>query len=236
MPSSPPARRDPGNVYGRILTGNDLELATIDLLRDRLPEYIAEVERQTGHDPGQRQTPRGYIVASQFSKWPEDQLPVVVVISPGLSGPPRRAGDGRTLARWALSAGVVNSAAHIDKVRENTLDYIAAIRALITQHQSLGGLATAVDWIDENYIPPFPYGRTQARSLFGAQAIFTVTVDDVVSYGKGPDGPWGPPPPPATPTDPTNWPTVKRAVVTVAPPVPPDRELALAPTPSEEDR
>jgi hypothetical protein len=224
--------RDPG-VYGRIVTGNDLERSALDLLRAKLPEYVGEVERQHGQTPGKRQTPRGYIVASQFAKWPEDQLPVVVVISPGVTGPPRRAGDGRTLASWALSAGVINSAAHIEKVRENALDYVAAIRTLLAQEQTLGGLATAVDWIDEDYIPPFPYG--QSRSLFGAQAIFTVTVDDVVSYGRGPGGPWGPPPAPDDPTDATRWPPVKRAVVTVAPPVPPDRELALAPTPHREE-
>jgi hypothetical protein len=224
-------RRDPG-VYRRIITGNDLEHAALDLLRARLPELVAEVERQRGQTPGERQTPRGYIVASQFAKWPEDQLPVVVVISPGLVDRPRRAGDGRARARWALSAGVINSAATIDRTRENTLDYVAAIRTLIAQEQSLGGLAVGVDWIDEDYIPPFPYGQT--RSLFGAQAIFTVTVDDVVSYGAGPGGPWGPPPAPATPTDPTEWPPVKVAAVTVAEPVPP-RELTLANTPHREE-
>jgi hypothetical protein len=223
---------DPG-VYGRIVTGNDLERATLDLLRDKLPDYIREVERQHGQTPGQRQPPRGYIVASLFSKWPEDQLPVVVVISPGLTATPRRSGDGRTLARWGLSAGVINSARTIDTTRENALDYVAAIRTLVAQEQTLGGLATAVDWIGEDYIPPFNYGQT--RSLFGAQAIFTVTVDDVVSYGRGPGGPWGPPPDVDDPADAQHWPPVKRAVVTVAQPVPPDRELALAPTPHREE-
>lgn len=225
-------RRDPG-VVGRIITGNDLERAVLDLLRELLPRYVSEVERQTGRTPGQLAPPKGYIVASQFAKWPEDQMPVVVATSPGLVDRPRRGGDGRTIARWAISAGVINSAVNIDKTRSNTLDYVAAIRTLVAQEQSLGGLALGVEWIGEDYIPPFPFGHT--RSLFGAQALFTVTIDDVVSYGWGPGGPWGPPPKPAAPTDPMLWPQVKVAKAGVAQPVPP-RELSLAPTPQEEDR
>ena len=231
MPPAATARRDPGTVYGRIITGNDVEQAVLATLRDRMPEYIAEVERQRGRDPGALAEPKGYIVASQFSKWPEDQLPVVIVISPGLAGPARRAGDGQVRARWSIAAGIINSAAKIDRTRENALDYVGAIRTLLAQHQALDGLAAGVEWQDENYVPPFPYSDT--RTLFGAQAIFAVTVDDVVSYGLGPDGPWGPPPDPTDPLEPPDWPRVKTADVELRS-APIDRPIELVLTDPEE--
>lgn len=204
-------RRDPG-VFGRIITGNDVERAALATLRAHMPDYLREVERQAGGDPGSLPAPRGYIVASQFQYRPEDQLPVVVVISPGLAGPPRRDGDGRVMARWSLAAGVVTAAA--ERARENAMSYVGALRALLLQHQTLDGLALDVEWQDEEYdSAPFDVTRT----LFSARVVASVTVPDVVSYGHGPDGPWGPAPDPTDPTDPTLWPRVKRTDVRVVP-------------------
>jgi hypothetical protein len=201
-------RRDPGNVYGRIITGNDVEEAALATLRQWAPRYIEEVCRQRGYDPDDYLAePRGYIVASDFSKWPEDQLPVALVISPGWSGRPRRDGHGRVLATWNLAAGVISSAYDLEHTRRAGLDYVAAFRTLIAQQESLGGLAEGVDFIDESYdVLPF----NQTRSLFAAQALLSVTVADTFSYGHGPGGPWGPPPDPPTPIDPTLWPEAER--------------------------
>ena len=101
-----PLLRDPGTIYGRIITGATVERAALQTIRKYAPQYIRETCRQVGRDP--LPDPRGYIVASTFDKWPEDQLPVVVVISPGWAGRPRRAGDGRALAPWSLAAGIVS--------------------------------------------------------------------------------------------------------------------------------
>jgi hypothetical protein len=205
--SAIPARRPAGSVYGPIVTGATVEHAALDTIREHTRRYLDETCRQAGRDP--LPDPRGYIVASTFSKWPEDQVPVVVVISPGWAARPRRGGDGRALVPWTLAAGIVTSAKP-DRTRENAQLYVAAIRTLLAQQQSLGGLADGVDCIDEDYIPPFAFTRT--RTLLAVQATFVVTVPDAFTYGAGGDARWLPPDPP-DPTDPPNWPTVKRTEI-----------------------
>jgi hypothetical protein len=216
--------REPGTVFGRIVTADDVERAALQTLKDHAEVYIAEAERQAGREIGAMARPCGFIVATQFEKWPEDQLPVVVLISPGWAGPSRRLGDGSVIARWSLAVGVIHSAAQIERTRSNALIQLGALRTLIAQHQSLGGLAMAVECLDEsNEFVPF----SDTRSLFGAQSIFTVSVPEAFAYGHGPDGPWGPPIDPPDPTDPPNWGRVKSADVELRA-VPVDRELTLA--------
>ena len=201
-----PLLRDPGTIYGRIITGATVERAALQTIRKYAPQYIRETCRQVGRDP--LPDPRGYIVALTFDKWPEDQLPVVVVISPGWAGRPRRAGDGRALAPWSLAAGIVSSATP-ERTRENAQLYLGAIRTLLVQQQALGGLAAGIDCLDEDYIPPFAFSRT--RTLLAVQALFTVHVSDAFTYGAGPpletDGP------PPDPTEPPNWPVIRRTDV-----------------------
>jgi hypothetical protein len=218
--------RPAGTVFGRIVTGADVEDAALRTLKRLTPRYVEEAARQRGREPGKLPEPRGYIVASEFEKWPEDGLPVVVVISPGWSGPPQRMGDGTVLARWSLAAGVITSAASSRRTRENALIYVAALRTLIAQQQSLDGFALGVDCVDESYgVLPF----SDTRTLYAAQAIFVVSVADAFAYGAGPGGPWGPPPDPPDPTDPPDWPRVKRAdVQIVRRPLQADVSLTLA--------
>jgi hypothetical protein len=200
--SAPPQLRPAGSVYGPIVTGATVERAVLALLRERATEYIGEACRQLAREP--LPEPRGYIVASAFDKWPEDQLPVVVVISPGWNGRPRRDGRGAALVPWGLTVAVVASAMSLAKTRENALVYVGALRTLIAQHQSLDGLAAGVDCIDESY-RLIPFVRT--RSLFAAQAVFTVTVPDAFTYGLGVP-PWMRPPVP-DPVEPPEWPRAK---------------------------
>jgi hypothetical protein len=177
-----------------------------------MPRYVREVERQEGREPGSLATPRGYIAASQFQHWPEDQLPVVVVVSPGFARPPRTAGDGRVRAYFSIGAGVIVSAARREAARENGQLYAAAMRALVMQNESLDGFATGVELLDEDY-SDFPFIST--RTLMSARVVFVVAVDDVVTVGLGTGGPWGPPIDPPNPVDPPEWPRVREALVDV---------------------
>lgn len=204
------ALRDPGSVFGPIVSGATVEAAALATLRKWMPTYVRETCRQAGRDP--LPDPRGYTLASTFDRWPEDQLPAVVVVSPGWVGRPRHSGTGGAMVPWGLAAGIVVSATP-EATRENAQLYVAAVRTALVHHESLGGLALGLDCVDEDYVPPFAFGRT--RTLLALQASFVVTVDDAFMYGHGPDGPWGPPPDPPNPTDPPNWPEADRHVVTV---------------------
>src|SRR5262245_7939817 len=97
-------------IFRRILTTHEVETRAIPGLTKWVPTYPAELERQTEREPGSLPVPRAWTTATSFDKWPEDQLPAVLVISPGLLEPPNGEGDGSYRAKYSLGIGVITSA------------------------------------------------------------------------------------------------------------------------------
>src|SRR5262245_28967569 len=191
-----------GVEIGPIITGRDVELATIALLKRWSGTYLAECERQTARTPGSLPRVRAWTTSPDFETWPEDIIPRGLIVSPGLIEPPKADGTGDYRARWSLGLGVVVSARTMDETMELAKLYIAALRTCILQHQSLEGFAAGVEWLDENYddLPSI-----DTRSLGAGQAIFAVEVADVSRRWGGPVTPSEPPTPDTVPlpTDPT---------------------------------
>ena len=112
-------------------------------------------------------------------------MPCCVIVAPGLLQEPERRG-GNTIATWAVSVGCVVSG----QDRENTFDlaemYAAAVRAAVVQNPSLGGFATATDWIGERYddIP-----NEMLRTLAAGSVQFAVQVYNAITPSEGPDEP-----------------------------------------------
>lgn len=198
----------PDTVFGPLVTGADVENAARDTLKAWARDYLAWAERLTGRDPQALPLPRSWITSPDLERWPEDQLPSVLLISPGLAEPPTRDGRGHYRAKFALGIAVVVSARDRAVTDELAKLYVAAFRAAILHHPSLGGFAEAVEWIDEAY-DPLP-GR--ARQLAVGQAEFRVEVRDVVAVKAGPSAPR---PDPYTPHE--DPPSVVTTDVTVRP-------------------
>jgi hypothetical protein len=190
-----------GSEVGAVVTGRDVELAALALLQRWSGTYLAEMERQSGRAPASLPRVRGWATAADFETWPEDQVPRVLLVSPGLLGPPMADGNGTYRATWSLGLGVVVSAASMDETMVLAKLYTAALRVCLLQHQSLEGFAAGVEWLDESYddLPSI-----DTRSLGAGQAIFAVTVDDVSRRWGGPPTPSEPPTPDTAPlpTDP----------------------------------
>jgi hypothetical protein len=191
-------------IFGRIVTGDDVETWCLALFERWTSTYLAEVERQHGLAAGYWARPRAFVRVLSFDKWPEDQLPVVMLVSTGIATPPVRHGDGMLKASWLLGLGVLCSARGEQETHDMARHYIAAIRALVAQRPSLEGFAQGVKWLDESYTQ-LPYD--DSRSLCSGQAIFQVDVDDVTTTLAGPVTPDDP----LTPdTDPwAVWPLVQ---------------------------
>jgi len=194
-------------VFGKIVTAAHVEAAAIATLQDWLPTYLAEIERQTGRDPESLPMVRGWSTSRELRKWPEDQLPAAVVVSPGIIGEPRKGGEYWN-ARWLLGIAVVVSARDQEATNSLAKLYAGAVRSALLQHPSLGGVATGIDWQTErnNEI-----GAEDERSLASCQVIFEVEVHEVSGaerYGLGE--------PPADPYDPDpTWPEVETTEITV---------------------
>jgi hypothetical protein len=200
-------------VFRRILDGPRIEAAAQSVLERWLPSYIAEVERQDGLAARSIALPHSIEVSNydtDVEKWPEHQTPAVVVMAPGLTERPEKAGEGIYTARWALSIGAV-VAPRGDKVSPRLLSarYAAAIRACILQHRTLEGVVMGIDWLDESYDDSGPLA---SRSLAACRVVFEVQVDDVVTAGAGPTGD-----PPDDPYDPPGeWGEAETVDVTIS--------------------
>lgn len=186
------------SAYGSIVVGSQVEAAVLATLRLWMPHYLAEIARQLAM-PQAPPNPRSYRVWSDQTRWPEDQTPAVIVVSPGLaSSDPltRRASAGAYTATWVVSAGCVVSASDQTHTRRLSGIYAAALRAALVQHPSLDGVALATVWTGESYVHEAASGRTTALGI----ADFEVQIADVVDPQAGPLTP------PATPGTLPTWP------------------------------
>lgn len=192
-PTLPPAF---GSGIGPLMTGRDVELATLTFLKRWAGTYLAECERQRGYAPGALPRIRAWTTSPDFEKWPEDQLPCVLLVSPGLAETPLMDGSGHYRVKFSLGVAVIVSTASMDETAALAKLYVAAMRAAILQHQSLEGFAFGIEWLDENYddLPSI-----DGRSLGAGQAIFAVQVD---AFSRRWNGPVTPTEPPAPDTDP----------------------------------
>lgn len=199
-------------VFGRVVTGTDVERAVLDTLKAWMREYLAWVERHAERSPRSLQMPRSWVSATEVERWPEEQLPSVLVLNTGLAEPPERDGEGAFRASFAVGIAVIVSAKDRAETDELSKLYVTAIRAALLQHPSLGGFADAVEWVDENYdaLPAGP-GGSRRRQLAAGQVVFRVTVGDVLVSPGGPTAPRD------NPYEEPEWPFAETVEVTIEP-------------------
>lgn len=195
------------SIFGAIKDGTHVESAMLEHLELWQLTYLAEVERQNGLEPRFLPAIRSFVVVKEFDRWPEDQLPACLVLSPGLAEPPIAEGDGTMRSKWILGIGLVCSAPTREDTNRLAKWYTSAMRAAILQHPSLGGFAEGVEWRSETFSDIPSAGQ---RTMSSGQAVFFVEVRDTVNRLGGPTSP---------PEDPYNqpddWPEVDSVQVTV---------------------
>jgi len=157
-----------------VKTAFQLEQAVIATLVPRLAAYMP----QLGYP-----APRSYTRSTTFDKLPEDQLPAIIVVSPGLSDEPRRAGDRTYQADWMVGVGALVETRDETTAKKASRDVAALIRAIILQQPSLGGFANGVRWLNESY-DQLPI--ESRRTLASAEVEFSIRVDDVVNASELP--------------------------------------------------
>jgi hypothetical protein len=190
--------------YGTIFGADQLEEAAKETLIKWMPTYLAEVERQRGMEPGEIPLPRSYRTVPRFDKFPEDQIPAIYLVSPGIFGEPVKRGGGVYQVQYSLGFAVVVETRDPDSVNTMAKLYSSAIVAAIMQHRNLGfeqGKIEGVDWVDETFLD---IPTQDSRSLASAQGVFVIMVNDVLTVGAGPlvPDPEVPPIDPTVPPDP----------------------------------
>jgi len=188
-------------VFGRLIDEGDLEEAVETTVQLWLPTYLAEVERQKGLAPQTLSLPRSYSTVNEFYKWEEDNLPGIIVVSPGTSPkPPVKEGNGSYRSWYRVGVAVVASGKNRDETRLITKLYSTALLASVMQHQDLGGDlgVEGIAWTGKrNSDVPDEQGRT----LGSGQVTFDVEIRDVLNPRLGMLEPA------ADPYDDPDWPT-----------------------------
>lgn len=197
-------------IYGPIgplLTRDDVELSMLEHVQTWLVQYLAEVERQKGLAPQTIAAPKSWEVVNEFTRYPEEQMPYIAVISPGIAPrAPRQDGDGQITAWWVLAVGAIVATRDEKSAKVLAGYYGAAIRGLVMQMPMLGGWASGVEWNEEKY-DDFP--RVTERTMAAVRLGFTVEVESVLNVFNAPrtsEGVLTPVPDPYTP--PAEQPTV----------------------------
>lgn len=212
-------------IFAPVTTGAAVERAVVAFLTGADPvtggnwlsTSIGRIEREEGLEPNSVQRPLSVLTTSQFEKGPEDQLPCVVVMSPGLTGAPERRGRGSLKFTWGVTvAGLVGDTTP-ESSRLMGQIYAAAFSVAIMEHRSLGGFASGVEQLDERY-DDIDFG--DGRTLGAGRCVFEVSVEDARRTGGGPERPLPPADPDGTGgpgTDPGDWPEIIERSFTVTP-------------------
>lgn len=191
------------DIFGPIVVGTDVERAVMDTLKLWMPTLLQEIELQQARTRGLIPLPRLYTTRNEFDSYPEDQLPMCVVVSPGLVGPPTKDGEGYYSATWAMAIGFAAQGKDADTSGYLAKVYGAAARWIVLNKGSLGGFASGVEWEDESYDDLVSEDARVVRACYN---LYRVAVDGVVQKGVGPPTPTVPDP---TTQPGSQWPDIE---------------------------
>lgn len=195
------------DVFGPIFDGSVLTRAALSCMKTWMQTYIMEIEYQRGYPIGEIPPPRTYTERWRFDSYPDDQIPLVVAVCPGLAGIPTHTGDGVYGAWWALGIGIIAAANTEDNSERLAKVYGAAARAILMQKSFFDESweFNGVELTDESYddVPDIE----QARTMRAVQIVTRVRVENVGTM-------YGGPPVPATPPG-TQWPEVDAVYVDI---------------------
>lgn len=163
--------------------------------RDELIEELQDRIDAGTIKPRQLATPKSYATVSEYDRFPEQQLPAIIVAAPGMVQQPIRNGDGYLHGTWTIEVSATVSAPNGKETRQLSQLYLAAIQGAILQRRSLGDPFSAANLMMVEYadIP-----NERRRSIIAAVAAFEVSVHEMISTKQGPVSPEPPDPIPPT--------------------------------------
>lgn len=193
------------DIFGPILVGSTVEQAVMETLRTWMPTYIEEIELQLGRARGLIPPPKMYTTRNRFESFPDDRMPMCVVVSPGFTDQPTADGEGNYFGWLGMGVGCIAAARDAEAAGFLSKLYAAAARAILLHNPGLKDAlgnprAIGTEWVDESYDDTIV--SEEDKTVKAAYVLFRVKVDNVVSRWTGP----------ITPPDPailpgSQWPT-----------------------------
>lgn len=194
--------------FGTWTSPRNVEESIRDFLAAWIEEFIAEAERQFGIDPRSIPVPGlGQFVLRRddFEKWPEEQMPVVLIQSPGAVAELRREADRSLTAPIAFQLAVLTSSGgHPDNAAQESAQIIGTALKQLLDNLPIDGLKTdgLPLLMDEQY-DGIPFAKQ--RDLGSVRLIYRIWVRNWVVKGRPPK----PEPRPDPYGDPGDYPTVR---------------------------
>lgn len=183
--------------FGALVTRADVTQAATTTLQAWLPTWLAELERRYNKParwipvPDQRSY-RTIAEGGALVKFPEEALPAVFVVSPGLVGTPNREGIDGDLVRdlwtapFALTVAVIAGARDQEETDFLIDLYVAAVCGVLLANKApLNGVVREVQWADESYVTRHVEERTRGMG----EATFVLDVPRARTSGPGPTTP-----------------------------------------------
>ena len=170
-----------------LVHAGQIEQAALATLQKWIWTYIGFAEQRFGYATETLPNIRGWAVTGtvDLEKWPEDQYPCLVLVSPGLADAPHRRDEGYDAA-WAIDAAILTSTTDETTARNLSRVYASAIRECLTQQAWEGGLVNDVHWVGERYDDT---GSPKQRTIAAARLSFHVIVDAVSAFQPAPTTP-----------------------------------------------
>ena len=200
------------DIFGPIVDGSYIEDAILLHIKNWMPVYLREMELQRGFTQSLPEI-RSFTTFSRIDRFDEQQLPGVLVFSPGLARQPTMEGDGTFTAIWNIGVGVFVSALNTNFTNRLAKVYAAAVRGIMVQKPDCGGIAFHTEWKDESYDDIFI--PEDERTISTGVGFFEVAVDSVLNKRGGPRTyPFIEDPDPATQPG-SQWPEAQEVIIDV---------------------
>ncbi|MEH3055500.1 MAG: hypothetical protein PGN13_16100 [Patulibacter minatonensis] len=162
---------------GPIVLSTDIERAVRDTLKHWVAFYLADIDEQHDRERGTTVVPRYWSIASESgAKWLEETPPALVVACPGtMDAPVLHGKDAHYGAWWRVNIGVTAKGASEDGARDIASRYAGAVRYVLGQQGTMGGLVERTAWLGEATAEV-----KRERSLMAAEVSAAVFVSNVM--------------------------------------------------------
>jgi len=209
----------PDSIFGPLVSAVDIELAVAGVLQRWIDTYLLKAERHHGLEDRFLVRPRSIRISSEADKLPEDQLPALLVMSPGtVEDAPVMNGESDYTAVWELSISGVVAARGTPNGYSLAMQYARlwamAIRGVVVQQQDERGVFAWWDWQRERYDLIDADGE---RTIAAGRVSVQVQTYQTIRRWAGPIEPAVPPAPPGDPGPDPEWPVVE--TIEVSPPI-----------------
>jgi hypothetical protein len=170
--------------FGENITADEVEDAVLATLQEWMPTYVMAMETRKGIAGGGIPRPRGWQVVVDDTKWTEEQIPLVNVVSAGTADKPIRGSRGTYDMDFAIGVLWYVGGRDREGIRRLNRWYAAIIRETLLNHAPVvAGVSCDLEWLSEEY---GTVAADMARTLAAGRNVFTIRVVHVVERDAGP--------------------------------------------------